>query len=55
MYHVPDGKLLYRLPGGQTERGTWEITDDGRFCRQWSDFGAGNSKELDLIHGGGRV
>jgi hypothetical protein len=42
IYNVPDGTLLYRPSGGQTEKGTWEITDDGRYCRQWSDVGAGN-------------
>ena len=44
IHYVPDGTLLYRPVGGQTEWGTWEITDDGRFCRQWSDVGAGNRK-----------
>ncbi len=44
IHYVPDGTLLYRPSGGQTEQGTWEITDDGRFCRQWSEFGAGNRK-----------
>jgi tetratricopeptide (TPR) repeat protein len=44
IYHAPDGTLLYRPAGGRTERGTWEITDDGRFCRQWGDVGGSNRK-----------
>ena len=41
VYHVPDGKLLIRTFDGQTDQGTWEIIDDGQFCRQWSNFGDG--------------
>jgi tetratricopeptide (TPR) repeat protein len=39
IYHVPDGRLLIRNPGGHTDEGTWEITDDGQFCRQWNSGG----------------
>jgi len=41
VYHVPDGKLLIRTFSGQTDQGTWEITGDGQFCRQWNNFGGG--------------
>jgi tetratricopeptide (TPR) repeat protein len=41
VYHVPDGKLLIRTFSGQTDQGTWEITEDGQFCRQWNNFGGG--------------
>jgi TolB-like protein/lipoprotein NlpI len=41
VYHEPNGKLLIRTFSGQTDRGTWEITEDGQFCRQWSNFGGG--------------
>jgi len=41
VYHVPDGKLLIRTFSGQTDQGRWEITEDGQFCRQWNNFGAG--------------
>jgi len=41
VYHVPDGKLLIRTFNGQTDQGTWEIIDDGQFCRQWKNFGDG--------------
>ena len=32
-YPAPDGKFLVRLPNGETLVETWEITDDGQFCR----------------------
>jgi TolB-like protein/class 3 adenylate cyclase len=41
VYHVPDGKLLVRTFSGQTDQGTWEITKDGQFCRQWNNFDGG--------------
>jgi hypothetical protein len=41
VYHALDGKLLIRMFSGQTDEGTWEITDDGLFCRQWNNFGGG--------------
>jgi hypothetical protein len=41
VYHEPNGKLLIRTFSGQTDRGTWEITEDGQFCRQWNNFGGG--------------
>jgi len=43
VYHVPDGKLLIRTFNGQTDQGTWEITEDGQFCRQWNNFGGGRN------------
>jgi adenylate cyclase len=41
VYHLPDGKLLIRTFNGQTDQGTWEITEDGQVCRQWNNFGDG--------------
>jgi TolB-like protein/class 3 adenylate cyclase len=41
VYHLPDGKLLIRTFNGQTDQGTWEITEDGQICRQWNNFGDG--------------
>jgi len=41
VYHVPDGKLVIRTFSGQTDQGTWEISEGGQFCRQWNNFGGG--------------
>ena len=39
VYHEPDGRMRLRNPGGHKDEGTWEITDDGQWCRQWKSGG----------------
>jgi len=39
VYHEPDGRMRLRDSSGYRDKGTWEITDDGQWCRQWEGGG----------------
>ena len=41
VYWAPDGKAFMRSSSGRTDEGSWEINDDGEFCRQFANFGGG--------------
>jgi len=41
VYWAPDGKAFIRTFNGQTDEGTWEVNDDGEFCRQFANFRGG--------------
>ncbi len=43
-YWAPDGKAFERTFTGETDEGTWEITDDGQFCFQFNNFGGGRKR-----------
>jgi tetratricopeptide (TPR) repeat protein len=40
-YYAPDGKMFGRSFSGQTDEGTWEITDDGQDCGQYNNWQGG--------------
>ena len=33
--------MFGRMSTGQTDEGTWEITDDGQDCNQWNNWRGG--------------
>ncbi len=44
VYVTPDGRLFGRMSTGQTDEGTWEITDDGQDCSRWNNWGGGRRR-----------
>lgn len=42
-YRDLDGTLRGRS-GGETDKGTWEITDNGQLCRQWTFWDSGKRR-----------
>jgi tetratricopeptide (TPR) repeat protein len=43
-YFAPDGKMFGRMSTGQTDEGTWEITDDGKDCEQYNNWSGGRMR-----------
>jgi hypothetical protein len=43
-YFAPDGKMFGRTFDGQTDEGTWEITDDGQDCEQYNNWQGGRRR-----------
>jgi hypothetical protein len=41
VYHSPDGKMSGQARLAYYDVGTWEITDDGKYCRRWTNWREG--------------
>ena len=38
VYYRPDGKMFGESRGRYYDVGTWNVADDGKYCRQWSKW-----------------
>lgn len=41
VYNRRDGRMVARTAKGSVDEGVWEITPDGRYCRQWNNWREG--------------
>ena len=41
VYHNPNGKMSGQARLTYYDVGTWEVTDDGKYCRQWKKWRRG--------------
>jgi len=49
VYNAPNGKTFGESRGQYYDVGTWTISDDGKYCRQWSKWRDGTRDCFEIV------